>query len=91
MELLPTDSDDHVRKVVAVQRVLVGGLALGAAAAGVVVTTLHFAAFEGKEMATGLPRVGGLSVLTLLAGVVAFGLVETNPRVLARRVQGAMA
>jgi predicted MFS family arabinose efflux permease len=29
--------------------------------------------------------------MALIAGVVAFGLVETNPRVLARRVQGAMA
>lgn len=29
--------------------------------------------------------------MALIAGVVAFGLVETNPRVLARRVQGTMA
>lgn len=29
--------------------------------------------------------------LALIAGVVAFGLIETNPRVLARRAQGAVA
>ena len=30
-------------------------------------------------------------VLAILAGFVAFGLVETNPRILARRAEGAVA
>jgi predicted MFS family arabinose efflux permease len=30
-------------------------------------------------------------VLAILAGFVAFGLVETNPRIVARRAQGAVA
>jgi hypothetical protein len=29
--------------------------------------------------------------MALIAGVVAFGLVETNPRIVARRAEGALA
>ncbi|QEL13393.1 hypothetical protein [Limnoglobus roseus] len=70
MDTPSVDADEHLRTTVTVQKFLIGGLALGAAVMGVVVTVMHFVVLDGKAMAPDLPRFGGVSILTLIVGVV---------------------